>query len=192
MKISHSLCTISTILAFPLMAETSQKIEVTETDDVAVGTAKVSEQTDKVVVTEAATKPETLQEKIQRLEKEIGAKKSNVETLRKELEKTREESETKSLGNANHAKDLIDAEADVILKHLERASSRIEELRESHTEKAMKDAEEGKVFAYEDKMKVVNAFLDKSQQTITKLNEAFTLDKPEEDAEAIRKELSES
>ena len=145
-----------------------------------------------VMVKPAPTEDEKIEmrkKEVANLEEKIHNQEEKLEKMRGSLDKKEEKveiTEEKSKGNANHARDLIEAESDLVVSKLKKAIQQIEGSKDKHIEKAYNTMEKGGVFTYDDKMKAVEGFLASAKRIIAKTDEASSLEKAENTVKKVK------
>ncbi|MDQ8192575.1 hypothetical protein [Roseibacillus persicicus] len=185
MKLQHYLYTAGLALALPTAAQDKVEPAATTAPTTNPDSKAVTEGRVGYVYTEES---ETMEERVARLEKEVEEREAKLKSLLKELDEAKETVETTketAEGNANHARDLIEAESELLTKRLERLSDSIKNLQKHHTERAYKKLEDSGSFSYDDKMTFVQNFLDSANTKVDNFIESLSLEEPKESVDAV-------
>ncbi|MBK1833606.1 hypothetical protein [Roseibacillus ishigakijimensis] len=165
MKLQNYLYTAGFLIGLPLSAEAQKKVESNgEETTRGPATAKsVASTQDKVGYTVTDDAKDTLksEQRLEALRREVEQKEQKLRQLREELARVEdavEEQQETAEGNANHARDLIEAESDLYVKSLEYLTSTIADLQEKEVKLVYQQLEKDGNFNYKDKMAAVESF----------------------------------
>lgn len=132
---------------------------------------------------------EAIAQRVERLRNEVEERENMLEALRENLDQAEDELETNektSQGNANHVRDLIEAESELLRTHLERLAIEVKAAEDRHTEKAYALLKKNEKLTYSDEMTVVNDFLVEVNQKVKTFVSQLSRDQAEDSVKAVK------